>query len=239
MRHEHWDCPTFGFSTKPMDIFGKLMTRSFKETSFIHSLLSAAIAHSVTRACTESTISTCGRLQTPDGSWKENFEFGRDFAEQFMLATHELSPIHSQGSTTAAAATTDFSQHQHPKQQHSSIRTRSIDTGSNTNTNSNGNNNNNIPTLSAQVDSLSSQAGEPSNMIQPAIHQNQLDRHHHSSSHMEPTRKIRDAINIHNDRVGRLVSVCSYASSLCWHSSSWCLIHFLTKTHTLSRGHTI
>lgn len=92
MRHEPWDCPIYGFSTKPVDVFGKLMSRSFKETSFIHSLLSAALTHSVARACTESLIATCGRRQTRDGGYSEDVEFGQQFAQEFMEATHELYP---------------------------------------------------------------------------------------------------------------------------------------------------
>lgn len=91
MRHEPWDCPIYGFSTKPVDVFGKLMSRSFKETSFIHSLLSAALTHSVARACTESLISTCGRKLTRDGGYSEDVEFGQQFAQEFMDATHEPS----------------------------------------------------------------------------------------------------------------------------------------------------
>lgn len=91
MRHEPWDCPISGFSMKPSDIFGKLMSRSFKETSFIRALLSSAITHSIARACTESTISTCTRTPTRDSGWGENVDFGRRFSAEFMNATHEAA----------------------------------------------------------------------------------------------------------------------------------------------------
>ena len=97
MRHEPWDCPIYGFSTRPSEVFGKLVSRSFKETSFIHSLLSSAVAHSIARACTESMITTCGRRQTRDGGYSEDIEFGRQFAQQFMEATHELLASNSAG----------------------------------------------------------------------------------------------------------------------------------------------
>ena len=85
MRNELWDCPTYGFSVRPSETFGMLMSRNFKETSFVQSLLSAAIAHSVSRACTESIITTCSRKQLPHGNgFGEDIEFGRQFARDFM-----------------------------------------------------------------------------------------------------------------------------------------------------------
>lgn len=102
MRHEAWDCPIHGFSMKPSDIFGKLMSRSFRETSFIHALLSSAITHSVARACTESTIGTCGRLQTRDGGYAEDIGFGRQFAADFMNASLETT---SPQTTTTTVST--------------------------------------------------------------------------------------------------------------------------------------
>lgn len=83
MRNELWDCPTYGFSVRPSDTFGMLMSRNFKETSFVQSLLSAAIAHSVARACTESIITTCSRKETRDG-FGEDIDFGGQFAREFM-----------------------------------------------------------------------------------------------------------------------------------------------------------
>lgn len=91
MRHEPWDCPILDLDVKPSNMFGKLTTRSFRETSFIHSLLSAALAHSVTRACTDFMVTTCARGQSREGGHRENIEFGAMFAREFMEATHELS----------------------------------------------------------------------------------------------------------------------------------------------------
>lgn len=88
MRHEHWDCPIYKFSVKPQEVFGKLMSRKFKETSFAHTLLAAAITHSVARACTESKISTCSKRQTRDGGFSEDIDFGSKFSEEFMAAMH-------------------------------------------------------------------------------------------------------------------------------------------------------
>uniref|UniRef100_A0A6G1S309 Protein Wnt n=1 Tax=Aceria tosichella TaxID=561515 RepID=A0A6G1S309_9ACAR len=94
MRNELWDCPTYGFSVRPSETFGMLMSRNFKETSFVQSLLSAAIAHSVSRACTESIITTCSRKQLPHGNgFGEDAEFGRQFAREFMeYARTEVMP---------------------------------------------------------------------------------------------------------------------------------------------------
>lgn len=100
MRQEPWDCPIHGFGVKPEDIFGKMMSRSFKETSFVHALISSALAHSVARACTESIITTCGRTQTRDGGYGENIDFGRQFAKQFMAATHDLPYTSLAGSSS-------------------------------------------------------------------------------------------------------------------------------------------
>lgn len=103
MRQEQWDCPIYGtYSAKPVDVFGKLMSRSFRETAFIHSLLSAALTHSIARACSDSRIQTCGRriIMARDGSAaggggaggsgdSQDIEFAQQFTQQFMEATHE------------------------------------------------------------------------------------------------------------------------------------------------------
>lgn len=91
MRNELWNCTTYGFSPKITETFGMLMSRSFKETSFVQSLLSAAIAHSVARACTESDIKTCSRRHSPHGrGFKEDIEFGRLFSRDFLDVSNEL-----------------------------------------------------------------------------------------------------------------------------------------------------
>lgn len=101
MRHEPWDCPVHGLSMKPSDIFGKLMSRSFRETAFIHALLSSAITHSIARACTESTIRTCTTTRTRDSGWGENVDFGRRFAAEFMNATYESAPTSASASANS------------------------------------------------------------------------------------------------------------------------------------------
>lgn len=101
MRYEPWNCPIYGFSIKPSEIFGMLISRSFKETSFIQSLLSSALTHSITRACTESTIATCRRRITAQNTYSEDIDFGRHFAEQFMDATYN-SPSSSSSSNYLA-----------------------------------------------------------------------------------------------------------------------------------------
>lgn len=92
MRHDPWNCPVYNISTRPADVFGKLMLHNFKESSFVRSLLSSAIAHSIARACTENRIPTCASILR-DGVFRENIEFGKLFAEQFMDASS--APHHS------------------------------------------------------------------------------------------------------------------------------------------------
>lgn len=111
MRNEPWDCPINGFSMRPAEIFGTLMSRSFKETAFIQSLLSSAIAHSIARACTESTITTCGRkkLQHEPG-YSEDIDFGRNFARDFMAAGQE-QPMSPHPADTAASPNSILTDH--------------------------------------------------------------------------------------------------------------------------------
>lgn len=182
MRHEPWDCPIYGFSIKPSDVFGRLMSRSFKETSFIRSLLSSAIAHSIARACTESMINTCGRKATRDGGFSEDIEFGRQFATQFMIAMHELP---QQVATSASTST--------------STSTNSLNSNINNNEdliiNGRGSNNDLNNNIIAAGNNL---AGNEA--------QHQQQAHTTSGSSIPRGILIRDMINEHNDEVGRLVS---------------------------------
>lgn len=186
MRHELWDCPIISIGVRPVDIFGKLMTRSFKETSFVRSLLSAAIVHSVARACTESMITTCGRMRTRDGGYGEDIDFGRRFAREFMTATLELPPTY--GSAVQIATSGG-----------DSMTAPSLARSLNMNNFATGN-----------EDDVTSQQQQQKLLLQQSqqlqLQQNQLN----ANSVMEPTRReknIRNLINAHNDEVGQLVSI--------------------------------
>lgn len=211
MRQEQWDCPTYAiYSAKPVDVFGKLMSRSFRETAFVHSLLSAALTHSIARACSDSRIQTCGRRfsMARDGGDSQDIEFAQQFAQQFMEATYEHSSSNS------------IQLFQHSGQQH-----REKPSASSLNA---------IPSGNAQQDSISSSNNlinndETINQINPsspalatpsfvAQQQNSLRREQHhskylnsqSSHQVEMRNSIREMIDAHNDELGRLVSSRSF-----------------------------
>lgn len=211
MRHEPWDCPTYGFSPRPVDVFGKLMSRSFKETSFIHSLLSAALTHSVARACTESIITSCGgggRKLTRDGGFSEDVEFGQQFAQEFMDTSS------GSGNSLSSFA---------PQFGSSSNQADSSDTNYERNV---GLSNEILASSSSQARSMGdiqgkqltqakykrfNQQQQQHQQQQQLHHQQQLDSNEAQAQGFEvASRKdltIRNIINAHNDELGRLVSI--------------------------------
>lgn len=198
MRNEPWDCPIYSFSVKPTDIFGKLMSRNFRETSFIYSLLSAAITHSVTRACTEGTIHTCSKSQIREGLQSEDIYFGREFAREFMAAAHELPTI-----STAQYLTSVNQQQQQPTNNEIN---NFIGTG-------------NGPTGNDLYDAGAAQHEQ-------SLRNNQLINSYQAAPAAAPATKankpeksIRNYINTHNDELGTLVStriISMIASGRMW-----------------------
>jgi len=200
MRNEPWDCPIYGFSIRPAEIFGMLMSRSFKETSFIQSLLSSAITHSVARACTESTISTCSRKQSPHGNgFAENFEFGQQFSQKFMDVTHELQHMQHQRELQQQ-------QQQQQQQLEHSKNSEQTTTSSSPSSNSNSNSNLNPIQNSDMTNMQHNDHLQASQQTQPPHHSRQSAGHHNAPGPMWKERRLRYMINAHNDEFGRLVS---------------------------------
>lgn len=228
MRHEPWDCPIYGFGIRPTEIFGKLMSRHFKETSFIHSLLSSAIAHSVTRACTESMIGTCTRGITRDG-YRENFEFGSQFASQFMAATLDYNNINQPTATTTATATLTSSSGSDGMTTSGEVMPilaggAGLSAAASNSINDVNLNNNLIGTGSGQGNDVRSLSN--SNELQQ-LASNNNNIQHATSFIMEPMKrekKIRNMINVHNDEAGRLVSKEQFNSN--YYSSSLFFVFF-------------
>ncbi|XP_060587809.1 protein Wnt-1-like [Ruditapes philippinarum] len=74
-------------------IFGKIIERGCRETAFIYAITSAAVAHSVARACADGSIYTCTcnyNLRQPHGvDWEwggcsDNANFGKKFSRKFV-----------------------------------------------------------------------------------------------------------------------------------------------------------
>ncbi|KAL1494684.1 hypothetical protein ABEB36_010248 [Hypothenemus hampei] len=57
-RNHRWNCSTRNFS-KGKNLFGKIVDKGCPETAFIYAITSAAVTHSIARACSEGTIETC------------------------------------------------------------------------------------------------------------------------------------------------------------------------------------
>ncbi|EDW87769.2 uncharacterized protein Dyak_GE14450 [Drosophila yakuba] len=57
-RNRRWNCSTRNFS-RGKNLFGKIVDRGCRETSFIYAITSAAVTHSIARACSEGSIESC------------------------------------------------------------------------------------------------------------------------------------------------------------------------------------
>lgn len=85
-----WNCSTFDSQS----VFGPILNRSSKETSFAHAVSAAGVVHAIARACRDGQLSHCGcsRASRPDNLQKEwiwggcgdNIEYGYRFAESFI-----------------------------------------------------------------------------------------------------------------------------------------------------------
>ncbi|RUS72659.1 hypothetical protein EGW08_019581 [Elysia chlorotica] len=92
-RNRRWNCPT-KFENHRRSIFGKILQKGCRETAFVYSITSAAVAYSVARACAEGGVSSCScdaRVhQRPAGEgWEwsgcsDNARFGHKFSRKFV-----------------------------------------------------------------------------------------------------------------------------------------------------------
>ncbi|XP_066253859.1 protein Wnt-1 [Euwallacea similis] len=57
-KNQRWNCSTKNFS-KGKNLFGKIVEKGCPETAFIYAITSAAVTHSIARACSEGSIETC------------------------------------------------------------------------------------------------------------------------------------------------------------------------------------
>ncbi|OWF55276.1 protein Wnt-1-like isoform X2 [Mizuhopecten yessoensis] len=92
-RNRRWNCPTMDVGNGG-PIFGKILQRGCRETSFIYAITSAAVTHSIARACSEGSVYTCTcdyQLKKPRGTknWEwggcsDNANFGHKFSRKFV-----------------------------------------------------------------------------------------------------------------------------------------------------------
>ncbi|CAM1321792.1 WNT1 (predicted) [Pycnogonum litorale] len=93
-RNRRWNCPTAQYM-KGRSIFGKIVRIACRETAFLYAMTSAAVVHSMSRACSEGQVRscTCDYRRTgpngPDWQWggcSDNIQFGYRFAREFVDA---------------------------------------------------------------------------------------------------------------------------------------------------------
>nr|XP_027201897.1 protein Wnt-1-like isoform X1 [Dermatophagoides pteronyssinus]XP_027201898.1 protein Wnt-1-like isoform X2 [Dermatophagoides pteronyssinus] len=92
-KDRRWNCPVNDWK-KGKHVFGKIIQRGCRETAFVYALTSAAVAHSIARACSEGMIETCTcdyrynrKPSGMDWEWggcSDNIDFGYKFARQFV-----------------------------------------------------------------------------------------------------------------------------------------------------------
>ncbi|XP_059167225.1 protein Wnt-1-like [Physella acuta] len=92
-KNRRWNCPT-NFDGHTNSIFGKILQKGCRETAFIYAITSAAVCHTVARACAEGHVTTCtcdtdphGRPSGGDWEWSgcsDNAKFGKNFSRKFV-----------------------------------------------------------------------------------------------------------------------------------------------------------
>ncbi|XP_055296354.1 protein wingless isoform X1 [Sitodiplosis mosellana] len=103
-RNRRWNCSTKNF-LRGKNLFGKIVDRGCRETAFIYAITSAAVTHSIARACSEGSIESCtcdyshqsrspqmNNMGTPtvgvrDWEWggcSDNIGFGFKFSREFV-----------------------------------------------------------------------------------------------------------------------------------------------------------
>ncbi|XP_076461429.1 protein Wnt-1-like [Babylonia areolata] len=93
-RNRRWNCPTY-WDGHGASVFGKILQKGSRETAFIYAITSAAVSHSISRACSEGTLHTCTcdyehKQRSPSGQdWEwsgcsDNIKFGTKFSRRFV-----------------------------------------------------------------------------------------------------------------------------------------------------------
>ncbi|XP_041373985.1 protein Wnt-1-like isoform X2 [Gigantopelta aegis] len=92
-RNRRWNCPTYQ-DRHGGSVFGKILQKGCRETAFIYAITSAAVSHSVARACAEGSVHTCtcdyAHNRVPSGKdWEwngcsDNAKFGHKFSRRFV-----------------------------------------------------------------------------------------------------------------------------------------------------------
>ncbi|XP_065163036.1 protein Wnt-1 isoform X1 [Atheta coriaria] len=102
-RNRRWNCSTRNF-LRGKNLFGKIVDRGCREAAFIYAITSAAVTHSIARACSEGSIETCncdfshhkGRPHSSNspavsgvrdwewGGCSDNIAFGFRFSREFV-----------------------------------------------------------------------------------------------------------------------------------------------------------
>jgi len=90
-RTRRWNCST----VDGMAVFGNALSQGTRETSFVHSISSAGVAHAVTRSCSSGALGHCGCDRTVSGTsptgfeWagcSDNIAYGNAFCKNFVDA---------------------------------------------------------------------------------------------------------------------------------------------------------
>ncbi|KAG5328586.1 WNT1 protein, partial [Acromyrmex charruanus] len=94
-RNRRWNCSTKNF-LRGKNLFGKIVDRGCRETAFIYAITSAAVTHSIARACSEGSIQSCScdythqsRVSSAVRDWEwggcsDNIGYGFKFSREFV-----------------------------------------------------------------------------------------------------------------------------------------------------------
>ncbi|XP_036140312.1 protein wingless isoform X2 [Monomorium pharaonis] len=94
-RNRRWNCSTKNF-LRGKNLFGKIVDRGCRETAFIYAITSAAVTHSIARACSEGSIQSCScdythqsRASSAVRDWEwggcsDNIGYGFKFSREFV-----------------------------------------------------------------------------------------------------------------------------------------------------------
>ncbi|KAL1513967.1 hypothetical protein ABEB36_003301 [Hypothenemus hampei] len=89
-QNRRWNCSILD----DINVFGPMITIASRETAFAHALAAAGVAHSVSRACRDGQLSSCGCSKTDRpkdlkkewvwGGCGDNLEYGYKFTQNFI-----------------------------------------------------------------------------------------------------------------------------------------------------------